>query len=134
MHHSVKDVWSFLGFANFYWCFIHNFADIAKPLNALMQKGKKWTWGETEESAFSTLKRATTSAVGRNSVYRLHHRFLGHIRDFWPTLGHPHYFTIILSIFPNFLLLYSPFFCLYAPFRKLPKYSHGPHTRMSFHI
>ena len=61
MPHSVKDVWSFLGFANFYWCFIHNFADIAKPLNALMQKGKKWTWGETEESAFSTLKRATTS-------------------------------------------------------------------------
>ena len=35
----VKDVESFLGFANFYQCFIQNFSHTAKPLNEL--KGKK---------------------------------------------------------------------------------------------
>jgi len=40
---KVKDVESFLGFANFYRCFIQNFSHIAKPLNEL--KGKKeWKW------------------------------------------------------------------------------------------
>ena len=36
---KIKDVESFLGFANFYQCFIQNFSHIAKPLNEL--KGKK---------------------------------------------------------------------------------------------
>ena len=36
---KVKDVESFLGFANFYQHFIHNFSHTARPLNEL--KGKK---------------------------------------------------------------------------------------------
>ena len=36
---KIKEVESFLGFANFYWHFIKNFSHIAKPLNEL--KGKK---------------------------------------------------------------------------------------------
>ncbi len=36
---KVKDVESFLGFANFYRCFIQNFSHTAKLLNKL--KGKK---------------------------------------------------------------------------------------------
>jgi len=44
---KIKDVESFLGFANFYQRFIHNFSHnfshTAKPLNEL--KGKKeWKW------------------------------------------------------------------------------------------
>ena len=35
----VKDIESFLGFTNFYRCFIQNFIHTAKPLNEL--KGKK---------------------------------------------------------------------------------------------
>jgi len=35
----IKDVESFLGFANFYRRFIHNFSYTARPLNEL--KGKK---------------------------------------------------------------------------------------------
>ena len=35
----LKDVESFLGFANFYQCFIQNFSYTARPLNEL--KGKK---------------------------------------------------------------------------------------------
>ena len=42
---KVKDVESFLGFANFYRRFIQNFSHIAKLLNEL--KGKKeWKWEE----------------------------------------------------------------------------------------
>ena len=36
---KIKEVESFLGFANFYQCFIKNFSHMAKPLNEL--KGKK---------------------------------------------------------------------------------------------
>ena len=36
---NIKEVESFLEFANFYRCFIKNFSHIVKPLNEL--KGKK---------------------------------------------------------------------------------------------
>ena len=35
---SVKDVQSFLGFANFYQRFIRGFSNVAKPLIALIRK------------------------------------------------------------------------------------------------
>ena len=35
---KIKDVKSFLGYANFYQCFIQNFSHIAKPLNKLKNK------------------------------------------------------------------------------------------------
>jgi len=51
----VKDVESFLGFANFYQWFIHNFSHTAKPLNKL--KGKKeWKWEEEHQKTFEELK------------------------------------------------------------------------------
>ena len=57
---KVKDVESFLGFANFYRCFIQNFSHIAKPLNEL--KGKKeWKWEEEHQKAFQELKERITS-------------------------------------------------------------------------
>ena len=34
----IKDVESFLGFVNFYQCFIQNFSHTAKPLNELKDK------------------------------------------------------------------------------------------------
>jgi len=44
---KIKEVESFLGFANFYRWFIKNFSHMAKPLNEL--KGKKeWKWGEEQ--------------------------------------------------------------------------------------
>jgi len=44
---KIKEVESFLGFANFYRQFIKNFSHTAKPLNKL--KGKKeWKWGEEQ--------------------------------------------------------------------------------------
>ena len=57
---KIKDVESFLGFANFYWRFIHNFSHTAKPLNKL--KGKKeWKWGKEHQEAFEELKEKITS-------------------------------------------------------------------------
>ena len=57
---KVKDVESFLGFANFYRRFIQNFSHIAKPLNEL--KGKKeWKWEEEHQKAFDELKDKITS-------------------------------------------------------------------------
>ena len=52
---KIKEVESFLGFANFYKQFIKNFSYIAKPLNEL--KGKKdWKWEKEHQRAFEELK------------------------------------------------------------------------------
>ena len=40
---KIKEVESFLGFANFYRGFIKNFSHMAKPLNKLKRK-KEWNW------------------------------------------------------------------------------------------
>ena len=57
---KVKDIESFLRFANFYRRFIHNFSHTAKPLNKL--KGKKeWKWGKEHQEAFNKLKEKITS-------------------------------------------------------------------------
>ena len=53
---TVKGVRSFLGFANFYRCFIDNFSEIAIPLTNLTKKGIGWCWGEEETLAFEKLK------------------------------------------------------------------------------
>ena len=57
---KIKDVESFLGFANFYQHFIQNFSHTARPLNEL--KGKKeWKWNEEHQKAFKELKDKITS-------------------------------------------------------------------------
>ena len=53
---KVKDIWSFLGFANFYCHFIPNYSNIACPLIDLMKKNLPWTWTSVQEVAFSSLK------------------------------------------------------------------------------
>jgi len=42
---KIKNMESFLGFANFYRFFIQNFSHIAKLLNKLKDK-KEWKWDE----------------------------------------------------------------------------------------
>ena len=57
---KIKDVKSFLGFANFYRRFIHNFSYTAKSLNKL--KGKKeWKWEKEHQEAFEEIKEKITS-------------------------------------------------------------------------
>jgi len=57
---KIKEVESFLKFANFYWRFIQNFSHTARPLNDLKGK-KKWKWEEEHQQAFNKLKDKITS-------------------------------------------------------------------------
>lgn len=59
---TQKQVRSFLGMANYYRRFIHNFAKIAAPLNALLSKDKKMEWTESCQEAFNILKNKLLSA------------------------------------------------------------------------
>jgi len=43
---NVKDVRKFLGLTNYYRRFIKDFTQVARPMNMLTQKDKKWQWEE----------------------------------------------------------------------------------------
>ena len=53
---DVKDVRSFLGFANYYRWYIHQFAKVAHPLTKSTKKGVDWQWGPCQKEAFHQLK------------------------------------------------------------------------------
>jgi len=59
---KVKDIQSFLGFANFYRHFIFNYSDIVIPLTHLTRKDTPWNFDNNCRKAFNTLKQAFTSA------------------------------------------------------------------------
>ena len=59
---KVKDVQSFLGFANFYRRFIANYSDMSVPLTRLTRKSVRWIWSAECQEAFDLLKTAFTSA------------------------------------------------------------------------
>ena len=42
---NVRDIWSFLGFANYYRWFVKNFAGVVGPLTDLTRKNVPWQWG-----------------------------------------------------------------------------------------
>ena len=53
---TVKQVRSFLGFANFYRKFIGHYSELARPLNSLTKKDIKFEWTEEHQKAFDMLK------------------------------------------------------------------------------
>src|SRR6266481_6457827 len=59
---NVKQIQSFIGFANFYRHFIVNFSKTVTPLTQLIQKEAPWIWGPEQLAAFDTLKLAFTQA------------------------------------------------------------------------
>ena len=59
---KVKDMQSFLGFTNFYRCFIDNYSGIVTPLTCLTHKGIPWNFSDSCRSAFQNLKNTFTSA------------------------------------------------------------------------
>jgi hypothetical protein len=59
---NVKQVQSFLGFANFYRRFIFNYSDIVVPLTRLTRKDVLWNWDTKSDSAFRSLKESFTQA------------------------------------------------------------------------
>jgi len=59
---KVKNIQSFLEFANFYRHFIFNYSDMVIPLTRLTRKDTPWNFDENCRKAFNTLKQAFTSA------------------------------------------------------------------------
>ena len=57
---TIKQTRGFLGFGNFYRRFIRGFSEIAKPLNDLLKKDKKFDWTDECQQAFDELKRRFT--------------------------------------------------------------------------
>jgi hypothetical protein len=70
---NVKGVQAFMGFANFYRRFIQSFSKIAKPITDTLQgKGKSFNWGEEQQTAFETLKKAFTTAPSFDTSNQLY--------------------------------------------------------------
>ena len=59
---KVKDMQSFLGFANFYQHFIVNYSDMMVPLTRLTWKNVRWNWSTDCQESFDLLKKAFTTA------------------------------------------------------------------------
>ena len=59
---SVKELQSFLGFANFYRRFIDNYSGITKVLTSLLRKNTPWEWTSRCQDAFELLKQAFVQA------------------------------------------------------------------------
>ena len=57
---SVKRVWLFIGFCNFYQKFIPDFSTITQPLHDLTKKGAKWDWTTECDTAFKKLQATFT--------------------------------------------------------------------------
>ncbi|KAG1941111.1 interleukin-1 receptor accessory protein-like 1-A [Pimephales promelas] len=55
---NQTEVRSFVGLASYYRRFIEGFAEIARPLHRLTEKGRKFKWGDECQRAFSQLKTA----------------------------------------------------------------------------
>ena len=53
---TVTQVRSFLGLCSYYRRFIKGFSKIAKPLNELLKKNKRFEWKERQQKAFEKLK------------------------------------------------------------------------------
>ena len=59
---SVHDVRSFLGLASYYRKFIKGFSQLAKPLTDLTRDKIVWSWGNSQEQSFTSLKVAIATA------------------------------------------------------------------------
>jgi len=59
---NQTDVQAFMGFVNFYRCFIRDFSTIARPLFDLTCSNQAWNWDAKEQEAFEGFKMAVTTA------------------------------------------------------------------------
>ncbi|KAG8929440.1 hypothetical protein FRC01_004339 [Tulasnella sp. 417] len=59
---NVKDIQTFLGFANFCRRFIKDFAKLTQPITNLLRKEISWNWDDNCQRAFDSLKEKFTSA------------------------------------------------------------------------
>lgn len=62
MPKNQTEVRSFVGLASYYRRFVKGFAEIARPLHQLTEKGRRFKWTEECQSAFEQLKLSLMSA------------------------------------------------------------------------
>jgi hypothetical protein len=55
---NVKQIQSFLGFANFLRRFVPSYSTLARPLHNRTHKDAKWEWGPREQESFQAIKDA----------------------------------------------------------------------------
>ena len=60
---KLRDVRSFLGFGNFYRCFIQDNSHLARPLTQLTKKGTLFVWSVLGQAALERFKQAFTTAL-----------------------------------------------------------------------
>jgi len=60
---NQTNVQAFIGFINFYHCFIQDFSTIARSLFDLICSDKAWNWDTKEQEAFERLKMVVTTAL-----------------------------------------------------------------------
>ena len=60
---STREVQQFLGLANYYHRFIHNFARIAKPLHKLTECTATFPWSQESQQSFETLRDRLSSPL-----------------------------------------------------------------------
>jgi len=60
---KVKDIQQFLGFCNFYRRFVQDYSTMARPLFDLTKKDTPWAWTHLQETTFTALQHALTSAL-----------------------------------------------------------------------
>jgi Reverse transcriptase (RNA-dependent DNA polymerase) len=65
---TVKEVRSFIGFGNFYCCFVKGFSQLAHPLHDLLKKNKKFVWSEECQESFKDLITDLPPVDGCNSI------------------------------------------------------------------
>ncbi|GJP43278.1 hypothetical protein CLOM_g2761, partial [Closterium sp. NIES-68] len=58
---NVKELWQFLGFANYYNRFVPQYAKIAAPITNLLKKNTPYKWEPKHQEAVEQLKQALTS-------------------------------------------------------------------------
>ena len=59
---TLKNIQAFLGFCNFYHCFVQDFSAIVHPLSQLTKKDTPFIWGNAQEKVFRALITAFTTA------------------------------------------------------------------------
>jgi hypothetical protein len=58
---NVTQLRAYLGLLNYYHRFFLNLSSVVRPLNQMLEKGRKWLWTETCEKAFTETKRMISS-------------------------------------------------------------------------
>ena len=60
---TVSELKSVLGLLSYYSRFLPGMSTTLAPLYALLQKNKKWTWGEAQKRAFQAAKDSLQSST-----------------------------------------------------------------------